>query len=492
MSTPEPTSQDDRRAGAQLNGWKEIAAFFGKGVRTVQRWEREMGLPVRRLPGPRGEIVFALPSELHAWRQKLEQGNRNGEDPKLEDGSAPSPAASAGGVEPAPPAPSPSVRFRSGRYLVRALALVALVGVAAFVGRLTNNGSRSPHRAPAPAPATGEVRGPATGEVRGNTLVALDERGAPLWSHRFDAPLAAPYASPWSAGHLSRIADIDRDGRAETLFFAIHQSPQESAFYCFESDGRIRFKRTLADRHTYGKEVFAGPWVAHRLLTHEPTLRSGEIWIAWTHGIEFPSVVQRLDAKGTLLNEFWNDGYISTFVPVERGPRRLLLVGGTNNEHKTAFLAVIDRRFTGFSPALNDKYACKDCEGAHPERYLVFPRLDVAVVQEYLPWTLRIEPDEAGQTMIGVSQSADPGAVYYRFDSDFNLIRSEIGPEYAALHRQLEAQRLLLRPFGPADERAAANVRAWDGRSFAPLPGRKAPPSATASRAGKALPRGTR
>jgi len=485
MSTPEPTSQDDRPASAQLNGWKEIAAFFGKGVRTVQRWEREMGLPVRRFPGPRGEIVFAFPNELRAWRQKLEQENRNGEDPKLDIGSATSPAEAPGEVAPAHPAPSASVRFRGGGYLVGALILVAIVGVAAFVGALTDNSSRPPHRTAA--------LGPATGEVRGNTLVVLDEGGAPLWSHRFDTPLGQ-YPSPLPNANLLSIADIDGDGRAETLFFAVHQSPQGSAFYCFESDGRIRFKRTLAGRHTYGKEVFAPPWRGYRLLTHEPTLRSGEIWIAWIHGIEFPSVVQRLDTKGTLLNEFWNDGYITTLVPVERGPRRLLLVGGTNNEHKTAFLAVIDRRFTGFSPAINDKYACKDCEGAHPERYLVLPRLDVAVVQENLPWTLRIEPDEAGQTMIGVSQSADPGtgAVYYRFDSDFNLIRSEIGPEYAALHRQLEAQRLLLRPFGPADERAAANVRAWDGKNFVPLPGGEAPPSATARRGSKPLLGGTR
>jgi phage terminase Nu1 subunit (DNA packaging protein) len=30
-----------------LNGWKEIANYLGRGVRTVQRWE-EMGMPVRR------------------------------------------------------------------------------------------------------------------------------------------------------------------------------------------------------------------------------------------------------------------------------------------------------------------------------------------------------------------------------------------------------------------------------------------------------------
>jgi hypothetical protein len=49
-----------------LSSWKEIAAYFGKGVRTVQRYERELGLPVRRPNGTR-PIVFAFPSELTEW-----------------------------------------------------------------------------------------------------------------------------------------------------------------------------------------------------------------------------------------------------------------------------------------------------------------------------------------------------------------------------------------------------------------------------------------
>jgi hypothetical protein len=50
-----------------LTSWKEIAAYFGRGVRTVQRWEREVGLPVRRPKhGGKGRIL-AVPKELDAW-----------------------------------------------------------------------------------------------------------------------------------------------------------------------------------------------------------------------------------------------------------------------------------------------------------------------------------------------------------------------------------------------------------------------------------------
>ncbi len=52
---------------AVLTSWKEIAAYLGKGVRTVQRWEREMGLPIRRPKPKEKQIVLAFPDELDDW-----------------------------------------------------------------------------------------------------------------------------------------------------------------------------------------------------------------------------------------------------------------------------------------------------------------------------------------------------------------------------------------------------------------------------------------
>ncbi len=54
----------------RLDYWQEIAQYLGREVRTVQRWEREKSLPVRRLSGD-GEDnqprVFAYKSEIDAW-----------------------------------------------------------------------------------------------------------------------------------------------------------------------------------------------------------------------------------------------------------------------------------------------------------------------------------------------------------------------------------------------------------------------------------------
>jgi PAS domain-containing protein len=50
-----------------LRSWKEIARHMGTSVRTVQRWESELRLPVRRIEARRGAVVFAFPSELDSW-----------------------------------------------------------------------------------------------------------------------------------------------------------------------------------------------------------------------------------------------------------------------------------------------------------------------------------------------------------------------------------------------------------------------------------------
>jgi len=62
MELPDP---DDR-----LSSWKDIALFLGRTVRTVQRWEKNDGLPVRRGgPGQRGAVV-ASKREINEWWER--------------------------------------------------------------------------------------------------------------------------------------------------------------------------------------------------------------------------------------------------------------------------------------------------------------------------------------------------------------------------------------------------------------------------------------
>ncbi len=92
-------------ATERLDYWQEIATYLGREVRTVQRWEREKSLPVRRLSGesennqPR---VFAFKSEIDAWLALQSEGRGSVSDT--------SPAANEEGIETYSPETDPRQR----------------------------------------------------------------------------------------------------------------------------------------------------------------------------------------------------------------------------------------------------------------------------------------------------------------------------------------------------------------------------------------------
>jgi len=67
--------------GEVLNSWKEIASYVGRGVRTVQRWERELGLPVRRPRGKQRSAVIGLKQDIDQWLRSPHVGHHHGGHP---------------------------------------------------------------------------------------------------------------------------------------------------------------------------------------------------------------------------------------------------------------------------------------------------------------------------------------------------------------------------------------------------------------------------
>ena len=59
--------QEDPSVAGRLDSWKEIATYLGREVRTVQRWEKQEGLPVHRHLHEKQGTVYAFKGELDAW-----------------------------------------------------------------------------------------------------------------------------------------------------------------------------------------------------------------------------------------------------------------------------------------------------------------------------------------------------------------------------------------------------------------------------------------
>src|ERR1700751_2140159 len=111
-----------RRPGDLLEGWKAIADHLRKTERTVQRWEKSKGLPVRRLKTDseeEGSRVYAYISELDTWwAERVDLERVALEEDKTE--------AAATVVTPTAPDPLHEEKPGSGRW-----RLILLWGLAA-------------------------------------------------------------------------------------------------------------------------------------------------------------------------------------------------------------------------------------------------------------------------------------------------------------------------------------------------------------------------
>jgi TolB-like protein/TolA-binding protein len=122
----------------RLESWGEIAAYLRREVRTVQRWEKYQGLPVRRLTIGKLGSVYAYRSELDKWyRERQPQAEAdtsgNGKDSEIEsvDEGQPPPAPV---VSPEPENTNWSApkHWRKTRWIIVAVACLSLAAVAYF------------------------------------------------------------------------------------------------------------------------------------------------------------------------------------------------------------------------------------------------------------------------------------------------------------------------------------------------------------------------
>jgi hypothetical protein len=75
---PNLNTKEMAPAANLLRSWKGISAYMALGVRTVQRYEANLGLPVHRPAGGNRCAVWAFSDEIDAWLKRPESGRVEG------------------------------------------------------------------------------------------------------------------------------------------------------------------------------------------------------------------------------------------------------------------------------------------------------------------------------------------------------------------------------------------------------------------------------
>ena len=476
------------RTGQQLHGWKEIASYFGRSVRTVQRWERDFGLPVRRFGMGRAEVVHAYVEELDRWRATAEaeaatdasESNGNGALARGDGGTNGRGFPGGGAKSDTNRAIAPWRRLqpptRAALAIGGLLTLAAVVAVGVAFARRAPGGM-SGNGAPSGSAGKASTQ-PAGWNWRGDTMTVLSADGRPLWTHGFPFGLDAP-AGPLPGKHPDypvRIEDIDGDGLEEVLVRTIPSNRERGdfRFYAFSHDGTLRWSYVHGGAQTFGGSEYAPPFLAHRIITTPRADGGKNVWLVSVHSPWFPSVMSQTRPDGTPSAEYWSNGHISRIWEGVIAGRRVVLVGARSNEAEGASVAMLDADHpAGSAPADEARYRCSTCPPGQPLRFVKIPKPDRLKVLRGTSPVMRISVDGPSHIIVWVNHVLDwepnLGEVIYTFDADLRLLSAVPSDSYAAACRSLQAKQLIAPPAASSPSGDQFPVRWWDGAGFVEL-----------------------
>jgi hypothetical protein len=403
--------QQNRRA---LQSWKEIAAYLGATVRSVQRWEAA-GMPVHRQGSGQKARVYAWQDELDAWQA----------------GGGPRPAA------------EPGEERRAWRWV-----FPALVAVVAAVGLAWQFGWR------------GGGRAPARWKLEGSHLAVFDEQGRLCWEKWF-GPFHGSY--PAEVQEPVLIGDADGDGRRETLVSLLPRdlAGEGGQLACFEEDGTRRWQVRLGAAKTFGKRTFAHSYRGR--LTR--LVRAGGrplILTVSNHYLWYPSQVALRDPRtGEVVEEYWHPGAVHLCVvrDLDGDGNDEVLLGGINNPGDGvghAALAMLRLPFSR-APRQQPDPRWPAATGGGEANYVLFPVPDSLRVTGLMPVLADLQVDPA-QRIVALAQYQESSGLVYTLDRDFGVTDCRLSDNYVPIHNRLFGLHLLDHAFSAAESGALCRV----------------------------------
>ena len=434
----------------ELNTWQEIANYLGISVREAQNWEKDHGMPVRRLSGKKPR-VFAYRPELDAWKLRSAAARNDPQPPR----TAAESDGDASGARIAEPAK---------RVLFRRSVLAGLVGLGAIA-------------TPAAVWVLRRQPGlPARAALEGNTLCAWDTRGRLLWSYEFSEPLRDRSRDPWPLQSSERQIQIVSDGNGgKNVAFAAafaqkDGGPDRHVLFCFSAAGQLLWEHKPEMALTFGTERFDGPWLMSDMMV--PGEGDPRIWLSMMHWRWRPSYLVAIDRRGKAKLEFVSAGQINALLCTESASGRYVLAAGINNEYEAAAVAVLRG---GAAPSCSpqtrgSRHECTDGPKGVPDRYFLLPPSEVNRAAGW-PYNTAMAIRKGSRSIIvetteATDERRQPGGVLYRFTEALEPVDVVFDNDYAAWHKRLEQEGHLDHSIQDCPQlKDGVKVRRWDAKS---------------------------
>jgi len=289
---------------------------------------------------------------------------------------------------------------------------------------------------------------PANFQVEGNELRIFDAENNLLWTHDFQIPLEKKHYDPaWA--HNIVIQDINHDGHKEVLFgsYEINDARFSGIVWLFDDKGQMVWQRPIGHDVSFGGQYYTDHFRIHYLAAHDINGDGeNEIFISAWHYPDWPNLFQVLDLQGKVLGEYWNAGYcnIVEFHDVNYDGKDDILLGGQNNEYKSAVLVVLaGDSMRGCSPQTpGSKFYPDGLSAGSQSYYLRFPHTEFVQLgqRDQVGWIDKgrdltvVVTNAYPQLHWGLNVTINPGMVYYSLGEEMKLLQPPIfGDIYKAL-----------------------------------------------------------
>lgn len=396
----------------RLDGWKEIAAYMGKGFRDCQRKE-ELGLPVHRIPGTSKPRVYAYKSELDSW------------------------LAGVG-------AKISSLKEKPEKLFKKRLIWLALPAIAAGVFLFA---FKKEIRPPKQAKSLEFLDSQITVKDRSERAVwklPIETKGlrtpAEYQNHFIERSLSneGVVRLPWI-----QIADIDGDGESELVMGIVqkderggdrilaYKRDQKHPVWEYAPSTKLKTKcgSFSADYRLLGFDIIPnGP-------NHLPRIVS-----IFIHFPDSPCELSVLDGQGKQVGRYFHYGHLSNILAVDLDADSVdeLIVAGQNDAWEKGCLATFNlSRIRGQSPTPNDEDRFINIEDGSERDYILVPGYD------------SIPEKSMHETIVSLYRGSGPrisartleSSLYFQFDYEMRVEDITVGNAFLENWIRLSGQK---------------------------------------------------
>ncbi len=393
----------------ELTSWKEIANYLDVTIRTAQTWERDRGLPVRRLPGVRGRVSISI-AEIEKWRRATDN------------------------VQPVSP------RSHHWWTLGGAALILLALSVALMASRFSQPRLYSAH-------------------LVDSSLAVFDADGKELW--RKPIQYVKGVDDGWLHAGRFWIGDLDHDGRSE-LLVVVQQSGEGSELHCYSAKGDLRWRFVPGRKISTRVEEFSPHFVVQSI----DVLPDGRVVVNSGHSPWFPAQIALLASDGRLLREYWHSGHFRSVraADLDHDGKPELYAFGVSNAYKLATIVELDpETMNGASVEENPDYQFQGFAPGTEVHRILLPRscISRAVADYNIADVYQMHADSMEAWVDETIYSVDVSKCtkMFEFGPGLRLIKASWSDGLTPLHRELRRQGRLDHDLSPRETAEIRNIR---------------------------------